>query len=44
MCPSVPKLLFGSSEKEQARALIEQTAHPRVRAELWEEAAHLGLA
>lgn len=36
--------LFGSSEKEQARALIDQAAHPRVRAELWEEAANLGLA
>jgi acyl-CoA hydrolase len=35
--------LFGSSEKEQARALIEQAAHPRVRAELWEEARNLGL-
>jgi acyl-CoA hydrolase len=36
--------LFGSSEKEQARALIEEAAHPRVRAELWEEARNLGLA
>jgi acyl-CoA hydrolase len=36
--------LFGHSEKEQARALIERAAHPRVRAELWEEAEHLGLA
>ncbi|GGK59778.1 acetyl-CoA hydrolase/transferase family protein [Ornithinimicrobium pekingense] len=36
--------LFGHSEKDQARALIEEAAHPRVRAELWEEAAHLGLA
>lgn len=36
--------LFGHSEKEQARNLIEQAAHPSVRAELWEEAAHLGLA
>ena len=36
--------LFGRSEKEQARHLIEQAAHPRVRAELWEEAHHLGLA
>ena len=36
--------LFGYSEKEQAAHLIEQAAHPRVRAELWEEAQHLGLA
>lgn len=36
--------LFGHSEKEQARNLIEQAAHPRVREELWEEAHHLGLA
>lgn len=36
--------LFGHSEKEQARHLIERTAHPRVRDELWEEAEHLGLA
>lgn len=36
--------LFGHSEKEQTRHLIEQTAHPRVRAELWEEARFLGLA
>ncbi|GAA5165162.1 acetyl-CoA hydrolase/transferase family protein [Ornithinimicrobium tianjinense] len=36
--------LFGCSEKEQAAHLIERAAHPRVRAELWEEAHHLGLA
>jgi acyl-CoA hydrolase len=36
--------LFGHSEKDQARHLIEQAAHPRVREELWEEAHHLGLA
>ncbi len=36
--------LFGYSEREQARHLIEQAAHPSVRDELWEEAAHLGLA
>ncbi len=36
--------LFGHSERDQARALIEQAAHPRVREELWEEAAELGLA
>ena len=35
--------LFGHSEKEQAHDLIELTAHPRVRDELWEEAHHLGL-
>lgn len=36
--------LFGHSEQDQARHLIERTAHPRVRSELWEEAHHLGLA
>ena len=36
--------LFGHSEKDQAAALIEHCAHPRVREELWEEAHHLGLA
>ncbi len=36
--------LFGHSEKDQARHLIEHAAHPRVREELWEEAHHLGLA
>ena len=36
--------LFGRDEKAQARALIEQAAHPRVRDELWEEARALGLA
>nr|WP_134774725.1 acetyl-CoA hydrolase/transferase C-terminal domain-containing protein [Ornithinimicrobium flavum] len=36
--------LFGHSEKDQARHLIELAAHPRVRDELWEEAHHLGLA
>ena len=36
--------LFGSTEREQARALIEEAAHPRVRDELWEEAVALGLA
>lgn len=36
-------LIWGHSEKEQAAALIEQCAHPRVRDELWEEAHHLGL-
>jgi acyl-CoA hydrolase len=36
--------LWGHDEKEQCRNLIEQTAHPRVRDDLWEEAAALGLA
>jgi acyl-CoA hydrolase len=36
--------LWGFDEKTQARHLIEKAAHPRVRAELWEEAGHLGLA
>jgi len=36
--------LLGRSEREQAAALIDQAAHPRVREELWEEAHHLGLA
>ena len=36
--------LFGHAEKDQARHLIEDAAHPRVRSELWEEAHHLGLA
>jgi acyl-CoA hydrolase len=36
--------LYGRSEKEQAAALIENAAHPKVRDELWEEAAELGLA
>jgi acyl-CoA hydrolase len=36
--------LLGYDEKTQARHLIEYAAHPHVRAELWEEAADLGLA
>ncbi len=36
--------LLGYDEKTQARHLIEEAAHPRVRAELWEEAHALGLA
>ena len=36
--------LVGYDEKTQARHLIEFAAHPRVRAELWEEARNLGLA
>ena len=35
--------IAGYSEKSQARAIIEQAAHPSVRAELWEEADYLGL-
>ncbi len=35
--------LWGRSQEEQARSLIEQAAHPQVREELWEEAAALGL-
>ena len=34
----------GRPEAEQARAIIENAAHPSVRAELWEEAGFLGLA
>jgi acyl-CoA hydrolase len=33
----------GQDEKTQARNLIEQAAHPRIREELWEEAYELGL-
>lgn len=36
--------ISGRPEKEQARSIIENAAHPSVRPELWEEAAHLGLA
>ena len=36
--------VFGNSEHEQARELIENAAHPDVREELWEEAAALGKA
>jgi acyl-CoA hydrolase len=36
--------MFGRDERTQARHLIENAAHPRVREELWEEAAALGLA
>jgi acyl-CoA hydrolase len=36
--------IYGRSQDEQARNLIEQAAHPDVREELWEEAAALGLA
>lgn len=36
--------LFGASQSEQARLLIEHAAHPRAREGLWEEARSLGLA
>lgn len=36
-------LIWGHSEQDQASALIDHCAHPRVRDELWEEAHHLGL-
>ena len=36
--------LWGYSQQRQARHIIRDAAHPRVRDELWEEAAELGLA
>jgi acyl-CoA hydrolase len=36
--------IFGQDQREQARQLIGNAAHPRVREELWEEAQALGLA
>jgi len=36
--------VFGNTEREQAYQLIERAAHPRVRDELWEHAARMGLA
>ncbi len=36
--------IYGRSQDEQARNLIEEAAHPDAREELWEEAAALGLA
>lgn len=36
--------MFGADSAQQARALIEQAAHPRVRRELWDEAEAMGLA
>jgi acyl-CoA hydrolase len=36
--------VFGRDQRAQARELIQNAAHPRVREELWEEAAALGLA
>lgn len=35
--------IYGNDEREQARQLIENAAHPSVREELWEEAVELGL-
>jgi acyl-CoA hydrolase len=36
--------IFGRSQREQARAFIEQAAHPDAREWLWEESEALGLA
>ncbi|MGB0098703.1 MAG: acetyl-CoA hydrolase/transferase C-terminal domain-containing protein, partial [Nocardioides sp.] len=36
--------LYGRDQRDQARQLIEEAAHPSVRDELWEEASALGLA
>lgn len=36
--------VFGRPERTQVAELIERAAHPRIREELWEEAAALGLA
>ncbi|HET7398891.1 MAG TPA: acetyl-CoA hydrolase/transferase C-terminal domain-containing protein [Intrasporangium sp.] len=36
--------LWGHDERTQARNIIDRAAHPRVRDDLWEEAAALGLA
>ena len=36
--------LWGRSEREQCRDIIEECAHPQVRDDLWEEASGLGLA
>jgi acyl-CoA hydrolase len=36
--------IYGNDQREQARQLIDNAAHPSVRDELWEEAAGLGLA
>ncbi len=35
--------IYGNDQREQARQLIENAAHPSVREELWEEAMELGL-
>jgi len=36
--------LWGYDQRAQCRHIIRDAAHPQVRDELWEEAAHLGLA
>ncbi|MGO4340945.1 acetyl-CoA hydrolase/transferase family protein [Pedococcus sp. 2YAF34] len=36
--------MFGADSAQQARALIDQAARPRVRHELWDEAEAMGLA
>jgi acyl-CoA hydrolase len=36
--------VFGLDQRHQAANIIEQAAHPRVREQLWEQAALLGLA
>ena len=36
--------LWGYDQQAQCRHIIRNVAHPQVRDELWEEAAHLGLA
>jgi acyl-CoA hydrolase len=36
--------LWGRSERDQCRDIIENCAHPQVRDDLWEEAVALGLA
>lgn len=35
--------VFGQDQRSQARQIIENAAHPAVRAELWEEAEEMGL-
>jgi acyl-CoA hydrolase len=35
--------IYGNDQREQARQLIENAAHPSVREELREEAVELGL-
>lgn len=36
--------VFGLDQRQQAANIIEHAAHPRVREQLWEQAARLGLA
>jgi len=35
--------VFGNTQREQAAQIIEHAAHPRVRDELWDHAARMGL-